>query len=286
MGITERLTTIHENVDSVHEAGYIRGESAGYRTGHSVGYVEGETAGYNRGVTDGKKSEYDAFWDAYQENGNRSDYRHAFAGLCWTNDIFKPKYDIKPAGSGNTGYMMFRDSNLEGDMVELLNRAGVKLDVSGISGGPQYIFSLCRRITRWGELDCSNFTMLDSGFNGSPLLNQIDKLIVNSETKFGGTFTGCTALENITFGGVIGQNIDFSPCTQLSKASITNIINHLSDTESSKTLTLSATAIATAFGAYSADYDGDGKHDAWIGNDIEEWIELIGSKPNWNIVAV
>lgn len=223
-------------------------------------YAEKVGTLYNRG----KQAEYDAFWDSYQQNGDRVDYRHAFAGLCWTNDIFKPKYDIKPVGNGNAGYMMFRDSNLEGDMVELLNRTGVKLDVSGISGGPQYIFSLCRRITRWGELDCSNFTALDSAFNNSFLLNKIDKLIVNSETKFSSTFTGCTALKDITFGGVIGQNIDFSSCTQLSKASITDIINHLSDDIAGKTLTLSKTAVNNAFTA-------------------DEWSALESSKQNWTI---
>jgi hypothetical protein len=51
-------------------------------------------------------------------------------------------------------------------------------------------------------------------------------------------------------------------------------------------LTLSQTAVETAFEVNPADYDGDGKIDGWVGNGDEEWHELITSKSNWNIVVV
>ena len=34
----------------------------------------------------GKQAEYDAFWDAYQSNGERASYENAFSGRGW-NDI-------------------------------------------------------------------------------------------------------------------------------------------------------------------------------------------------------
>ena len=43
---------------------------------------------YEKGVSD----EYDRFWDAYQDNGNRTDYRMAFCSTSWTEENFKPKY--------------------------------------------------------------------------------------------------------------------------------------------------------------------------------------------------
>ena len=41
-------------------------------------------------------------------------------------------------------------------------------------------------------------------------------------------FTNCTSLEDITFEGVIGRNIDFS-YSPLTKDSMNNIIEHLKD---------------------------------------------------------
>ena len=63
MSIAEKLTTIAENQQNVFDAG--------------------------------KKSEYDAFWDAYQQNGNRRNYAFAFSGQAWGCNAFKPKYPIR-----------------------------------------------------------------------------------------------------------------------------------------------------------------------------------------------
>ena len=41
----------------------------------------------------GKKSQYDEFWDSYQENGTCTNYNYAFYGRGWTNKTFNPKYD-------------------------------------------------------------------------------------------------------------------------------------------------------------------------------------------------
>ena len=54
--------------------------------------AENEQAVFEAGV----KSEYDRFWDVYQENGNMTYYAYAFAGVGWTQSVFKPKYNIEP----------------------------------------------------------------------------------------------------------------------------------------------------------------------------------------------
>ena len=45
----------------------------------------------------GKKAEYDAFWDTFQNNGNRTTYSYAFYGSAvgWNDTTFNPKYPIK-----------------------------------------------------------------------------------------------------------------------------------------------------------------------------------------------
>ena len=63
MSIADKLTQIAENEQAVFDAG--------------------------------KKSEYDTFWDSYQENGNKVAYRLAFFGSGWNDTTFHPKYPIK-----------------------------------------------------------------------------------------------------------------------------------------------------------------------------------------------
>ena len=76
MSIAEKLAKIAENEQAVFEAG--------------------------------KKSEYDTFWDVYQENGNMTYYAYAFAGVGWTQSVFKPKYNIEPV----TPTSMFSSSRI------------------------------------------------------------------------------------------------------------------------------------------------------------------------------
>ena len=61
MSISDKLVTIAENEQKVFDAG--------------------------------KKAEYDAFWDAYQTNGNRRHYNHAFYDY-WDDITYNPKYPI------------------------------------------------------------------------------------------------------------------------------------------------------------------------------------------------
>ena len=67
------------------------GEMAEKIMGISGGSEDGS---YDEGFEDGKKSEYDAFWDAYQQNGNRTHYVDAFTQLGWTDVVYQPKYPI------------------------------------------------------------------------------------------------------------------------------------------------------------------------------------------------
>lgn len=71
----------------------------------SVGYDDGYSQGFKDGLAAEGPSEYDTFWDVYQENGNRANYSHAFSGPYWPGQ--KVKYPIKIQPGQQSCYGMF-----------------------------------------------------------------------------------------------------------------------------------------------------------------------------------
>lgn len=89
MNIAEKILEFAENQQEINEM--LNGDfSKQYENGVSVGYKEG----YSKGTADGKTAEQNAFWDTYQDNGNRRNYDYAFTGSGWTDELFDPKYPI------------------------------------------------------------------------------------------------------------------------------------------------------------------------------------------------
>lgn len=154
----------------------------------------------------GKKAEYDRFWDALQENGNRINYEYAFGGRGWTAETFKPKYPFLKVRSP---YMMFTASNVETiPPIEFDPRATYS-----------YIFRSCKKLKTIEKL-----TFQD---------------VINAQ--FDRIFQSCEALENLTIGGEIAQNgFDVSWSTKLTHDSLMSIINALADKsgDASKTWTV------------------------------------------------
>ena len=219
----------------------------------------------------GKQAQEDAFWDAYQQNGTRTDYQGAFGGLGWTNEVFKPKYDI---ATTNAAYM-FRLSGISGDLVEILNNLGVTLDFSKTANFAE-TFSNCYNLTRVGVIDISKATYATNMFTQCTNLKTIDKLIVSESTVLSAFPGAVRALENLTIEGTIGKSgMNLSYAVKLNKASIISVINALSATTSGLSITLSKTAVDDAF------YDEDGE--GAIGSESLEWATLIGTKSNWTI---
>lgn len=152
---------------------------------------------------------YDAFWDAFQQMGNRTYYRYAFysqASGAWTDEIYNPKYPIR-ATENISGDSMFQGSVITDTKVDI----EIGVDAS-------YVFISCGH------------------------LKTIRKLIVSENTTFNRWFAGCEALENVTFEGIIAGDISFSDSQKLTNASVQNIIDHLKDLtgQTGKTLTLHA----------------------------------------------
>ena len=263
--IASKLNVIAENMPKVYNAGYEKGKSEGGDT---------ETA-YNNGFEDGKQAEYDAFWDNAQDYGNRKRYYYAF-GYLFNENNFYPKYTLE--NLADVGYM-FRYMQFRGDLAQRLDDLGIKF--SFVSNSPSQVFRDMPYVTRLFTIDCTKATTVSSlnyWFTGDSSLQTIDKIILNNKNnkmpEFVETFGGCVALQNITFEGVIGNNIDFASCVKLSKESIENIIGCLSDTVSGKTVTFSATPVNNAFETATGLADGQT-------SDI--WIELKTLKPKWEI---
>lgn len=199
---------------------------------------DGYDKGYNEGVADGKRAEYDAFWDAYQQNGNQTNYDAAF-GRYWTEANFKPKYDII-LGSGETNKNMFNGSQIKGDLVAICESQGITIDFSKCTRFEYTFYGT--RFTRLGVIDARNATITSGMFGYSGALKTIDKIITAETTIWYSAFQGCTALENLTFEGVIATNIILNNSQNLSNASVQSIIDHLKDLTglTSQTLTLHA----------------------------------------------
>ncbi len=236
MSIADKLVTIAENQSKVYDAGV--------------------------------KSEYDRFWDTYQQNGTRDRYRHAFAGDAWSDTgLLPPKYPIVLSAGITTQQGMFEDFAVwypnkntdQYDMTELCKM----IDFSKCTYA-KYMFqnAVAKNIT----CDFSGLIEMFGTFQGGDggILNSITLKVTEKLTTVTSAFTHQTFLTDLTFteDSVIacsGFNFQWSP---LSKASITSVVNALSPTVTGKTVTFNKTAKESAFTA-------------------DEWAALIATKSNW-----
>ena len=242
MTIAEKLQTIAENELKVYNAGYEKGKAEG-----------------------GGDSYYDEFWDIIQENGNRTNYNTVFCGKAWTAETFKPKYPIKPSNATN----MFQFSGITtNDYIK-------SVDFSGSVSMNSVFYN--SDVTELGVIDCSKTVSGWSGavscFVNCKQLKSIEKIIPPPAGVNFDAFRQCYALTDIVFEGDVASTTNLQESTLLSKASITSLINALSTTTSGLSITLSKTAVNTAFNMTDD-------------NPSEEWSKLIEPKGNWTITLI
>ncbi len=207
MTIAEQISRAKTDYDDVYVAGYEKGKTEGGDT---------EKA-YNNGFEAGKKAEYDAFWDIFQQNGNRRNYNRAFfsetmAQSGWNDTNYNPKYPIiTDVGTQTFWCNLFTDT---------------KVPITLRNGAPaQMIFGSCTKLVT------------------------IRKLILEGTVStWANAFVSCISLKNIVIEGVIGADFDIKG-SPLTKESITGIISALSPTVSGKTVTFKKTAVDNAFGS-------------------------------------
>lgn len=257
--IKNKLTTIAENEPKVYEAGKTSGEAT----------IE--------------QSQWNEFWDTFQTNGNRKSYAYCFQGGTWSDQTFKPKYDLKPT---NATYMFAYNGHYDGarliDIKELLEEVGVTLDTSSCTNMTGFCY-LAKSITRFPIISHEGATNLNSTFHQCTALKSIEKLILKADgtntfqnNSYDRPFYSCSALEHMIVEGVIGKsNFNVQWSTKLDKESIVSIVNALSPTTSGLTVTLSKTAVNNAFGI--------NLDDVTTYPEGSEWYELRNSKSNWTI---
>lgn len=267
--------------------------------GYNDGYAQGWDSSWYEAKLYFTEEAYNNFWDLLQEGGNRVDYKYAFTRLNFNRDNFKPKYDIKPTAAED----MFTNCPSQRDAKAIRNFIiGKQVVMKDLEEelGIVFDFSNCTNFIRaftgclFSELNVIDMRKVSSkgntalafyaGYIGGELraevaLRKIEKIIVNETTPIdSGAFNYQMNLTHIRFEGVIGTDLKFAN-SPLDKDSITDIINHLSDNTTGKTLTLNFNACYNAF--------DDGWAD-WTEPDYYpmEFYLLVESKPNWNIVLV
>ena len=238
MTIEEQVQVINENTGKVYEAGYAKGHADGVESG----------AAYDEGFAAGKKAEYDAFWDVFQNKGARNNYLRGLTGYGFTFANFYPKYDINISGDGSYAFYSWdasvNVSSVQGSLKARLEECGVKLDTS-LATNLSSLFNYNRAITEIPTIDVTGLTVASTGLfaNSYSVLTSIEKIITKESVSYGSWFNNAWAVKNVTFEGVIGNDIGFKDSTKLSRESIESIVTHLSDTTTGKTLTLSKTAV-------------------------------------------
>lgn len=268
-GFSEGQESAGFDYDIAYNEGYQVGYGEGYGTGFNEGqadvgnaYGTGYNDGYDSGVIEGKQEQYDEFWDAFLSG---SYFVGKFSGQGWTRNTFRPNKDITITGSANNCFFF---NYCDVDLVEWCRELGITITFK-----PSFAASMFHgsRFTRLPELDMSIVTAFSSTFASCERLITIDKLKINNGTAtFVLTFSSCYALKNITIEGIIGKDIDFKACTELSKASITSAMNARSTT-ATFTMTFSKAAVDKAF--ETAEGANDGSTSA-------EWIALDNERPN------
>ncbi len=289
MSIAEKLTTIAENTTKVYNAGYEKGyeqskvDNVKEEQEKTVDITENGSydvlADENKALSkvtvnvNVADSYYDTFWDAYQQNGERTNYASAFnRDGHWHDKMFKPKYDIKPVGS-ITG--MFNSFQVKedgcGDLGQLLSDCGVVLDTSQVTN----LFATFQgcQFTSIPHLDLRNCANLNTSFYDANKLETIEKLTLSAHTTYTQCFWICNSLKNITIEGEIGSTFEIKPITltvESAKSVITHLVNYTGTENEFVHSVLFADSVWELLNAEGATAPGD---ITW-----EEYVNSIG----WN----
>lgn len=182
----------------------------------------------------GKKAEYDAFWDAYQNKGKRTNYSYAFYGYNqtsnpWNDVTFKPKYNMKLSARTNYMFYMAKITNLK----QILEDLGVEFSLvsgcdnvsrmfaySDITHVPKLVVP--STVTNFSEVFYASYDLVEAEFEFS------------EKTKYTAAFLSCEKLQKLIITGTIGQNgFDVAGSPKLTEESLLSILNALKDYSSS-----------------------------------------------------
>lgn len=193
------------------------GSTAQMKPAEMAGQIGGIKS-YAEGYEAGQTAEYDRFWDALQENGQRKNYDYTF--YRWTAENFKPKYPIRPTDGGAT-WLLCYSTVTDRRYLDLIDFSQSYNVTSPFDSTIMPTF---------GVVDLSSVgsgKTVTNLFRYNSKIHTIEKIVVHEGIKYSQWFSGDSSLANVTFEGVIGQdglNFNWSP---LSTESMKNIILHL-----------------------------------------------------------
>lgn len=181
---------------------------------------------YNDGYEAGKKEEYDRFWDAYQENGNRIDYRYAFAGCGWNDVTFDPKYPISVTGAyGNYMFQNFAS-------YDAYKKMTITQDVVDFSGATSADYAFSNTYADVIDVDLGNCTNLTQTFASAGGAISPTIIVKLSPATVSYPFYRNVFLENLSFKAgskIMCNGFSFEWSTKLTHDSLLNIIDVLED---------------------------------------------------------
>jgi hypothetical protein len=245
------------------------GREQGLEEGKAIGYTEGKTDGIAEGIEQGKKSQYDEFWDGFQNYGNRAEYAYAFSYTAW--ESVKPKYKIIPTTAMGISCIFMSASKIKKIEAKHFDFSQVPRGLY-VNTGLNYSFASCIALEEIEDIGLPSSFALTYTFAWCGALHTIARVRIDEDTRITNAFDSLRQLKNLTIEDTIGQNgFNVQWSTKLSKASITSIINALSTTTSGLTVTLSKTAVNNAFNG---------------GSTGDEWLNLVATKNNWTISLV
>lgn len=166
-------------------------------------------AGAASGGGGGGGGDMSAFWDVFQDYGNRTDYTYAFYGEGWTDETFNPKYTVKPTGKGANN--MFWTSR-----VTTIDRT--KVDFSQASA----VQGACRVTTlKSADVDVENAASLTMTFATASKLESVIIRNLSPDCTLQGIFSGCSSLRDLQLSrSTIGSTLAVSDCVNLTSDSL------------------------------------------------------------------
>ena len=228
---------------------------------------------YESGLEAGKKSEYDAFWDTFQKNGSRRYYERAFedtanGGQRWVyGATYRPKHPMKPLSA----ISMYAYGALPYEAIAAVDFS----ECTDLYSTFSYFTIRGDAEKKFPPIDVSSATRTQNMFGWVSGIYEIEKITVKRSSVLSSMFNGATSIREVRFEGEIGSSFGLSTCTNLSRESIENIIEHLSNSTTGLKVTFSRAAVNKAFETTEGANDGESSGD---------WSALVATKStNWTI---
>ena len=191
---------------------------------------------YYRGRRVGKQEEYDRFWDAFQESGQRERYFYAFAGGGWTPESFNPKYPIRIVETATPnrhcegmfyGFMRGYEGqpiSLTPEMVDF-SQAMLIQDTFSNAYFDTITADFSNAVSLWGAFQ------QHKAVNQEKTTRAIYLKVTEKCTNFRYAFGQCSNLEELQFtaDSIIAAQIDVAHCVKLSHESLMSILYALKD---------------------------------------------------------